>query len=312
MSFRGQSEALEGLRKFVSNRQRLLVLTGAGVSTDSGIPDYRSPGRPPHRPIQHQQFLSSPSFRQRYWARSMIGFKRMDLAEPNMTHKALAHAEQQGRIHHIITQNVDGLHQKAGNDLVVNLHGSIHHVQCMDCHKIYLRKEVQDRLTHLNPTFEALVASVSPDMTAPPSLLKHDSHSEASRTLRPDGDVQLHESVYEQFNVPGCDACGGVLKPAVVFFGANVPAITNHTVNALIDEADALLVAGTSLAVWSSLRIVRKALERSIDVAIVNDGPTRADDLVPFKLSERVATAMAHAFDFKIDASTHGQSQHST
>lgn len=233
----------------------LVVLTGAGLSTDSGIPDYRGPGAPDRRPMTYQEFVSGPQARQRYWARSHLGWGRMRGAEPNAGHWALARIAPEL----LITQNVDGLHERAGTPRLVALHGRIADVVCLGCRAITSRAALQERLTVLNPGFL-------------------DQHAAAA--VRPDGDVEIEDT--GGFVVPDCAACGGVLKPDVVFFGENVPAPRVErcyaAVEALAHCDGALLVAGSSLTVMSGLRFVRRASREGIPVVIVNRGATRGDE----------------------------------
>jgi NAD-dependent SIR2 family protein deacetylase len=239
----------------------LVVLTGAGCSTDSGIPDYRGPGSPARTPMTYQEFVSGPEAQQRYWGRSHLGWGRMKDAEPNAGHRALARIDPEL----LITQNVDGLHERAGSRRVVALHGRISEVVCLDCRAVTTRRALQQRLTELNPGFA-------------------ERHLAAAD--RPDGDVDLDET--HDFVVAGCDGCGGPLKPHVVFFGENVPADRVErcyaAVDALTDNGGALLVAGSSLTVMSGLRFVRRAAKAGIPVAIVNRGQTRGDDLATYRL----------------------------
>ena len=317
-----QQQQLSTLRSLLSHRRHVLVLTGAGLSTESGIPDYRSPGRPPHNPITHQTFARSEAARQRYWARSMIGYQRMVDAQPNAGHRAIGSAQQAGRVQAVVTQNVDELHERGGAADVVHLHGSIHQVECMQCADITSRSALQRQLETLNPDFTRHIRALLLQATVlfqqqqqqsagaqhdapspPPSALiphNHDEDAPMERrlaSLRPDGDIELqNESFYSGMRIPPCALCGGVLKPRVVFFGANVPRVVHDRVDALLAASDALLVVGTSLTVWSAFRIVRAALARqqaaaqpitlasaaasACPVAIINDGPTRADGLV--------------------------------
>ncbi len=232
----------------------LVVLTGAGLSTDSGIPDYRGPGAPDRRPMTYQEFVSGPAAQQRYWARSHLGWGRMRGAEPNAGHRALARIAPDL----LITQNVDGLHERAGTPHLVALHGRIADVVCLGCRATSARSALQERLTELNPDFSA----------------RH-----AGAVVRPDGDVELEDT--GDFVVPGCEHCGGVLKPDVVFFGENVPAPRVErclaAVDALAETGGVLLVAGSSLTVMSGFRFVRRAARAGVPVVIVNRGATRGD-----------------------------------
>ncbi|MEJ3652683.1 NAD-dependent protein deacetylase [Actinomycetes bacterium KLBMP 9759] len=235
---------------------RLAVLTGAGLSTDSGIPDYRGPGSPRRTPMTYQEFLSGSDAQRRYWARSYVGWARMAHAEPNAGHRALATLEAAGVVHGLITQNVDGLHTAARSRSVIDLHGRIDTVMCVDCRERSPRVELQRRLDVLNPGFlEAAGAQIE---------------------SAPDGDAVLER--VEGFRLVSCRSCGGVLKPDVVFFGENVPRERVAAAYAMVDHADGLLVAGSSLTVMSGLRFVRHAAKARIPVVIVNRGATRGDE----------------------------------
>ncbi|WP_028643242.1 NAD-dependent protein deacetylase [Nocardioides sp. URHA0020] len=239
----------------------LVVLTGAGVSTDSGIPDYRGPGAVTRLPMTYQEFVSGPAARQRYWARSHLGWGRMRRAEPNAGHQALARLGPEL----LITQNVDGLHEQVGTPRLVALHGRIADVVCLDCRTTSPRAALHRRLAELNPGFAEQHAAVA---------------------SRPDGDVDLQETA--DFVVPACPECDGVLKPDVVFFGENVPAPRvarcYEAVDALVDVDGALLVAGSSLTVMSGLRFVRRAAKSGTPVVIVNRGETRGDPLAAYRI----------------------------
>lgn len=255
----------------------VLVLSGAGMSTDSGIPDYRGPGSPARMPMTYQEFASGPAARQRYWARSHLGFTRMRRALPNAGHHAVAALEAQGRVSLLITQNVDGLHEAAGSAALA-LHGRIADVVCLSCREISSRRRLQERMEALNPGYA-------------------DAHHDA--LSRPDGDVELEDTT--DFAVPDCDGCGGVLKPDVVFFGENVPPPRVQRCYDAVDALgpdDALLVAGSSLAVMSGFRFVRRAVRAGVPVAIVNRGATRGDDLASYTLEagcSEFLTALAGA-----------------
>jgi NAD-dependent SIR2 family protein deacetylase len=240
---------------------RTVVLTGAGLSTDSGIPDYRGPGAPVRMPMTFQDFVASAGNQQRYWARAHLGWSRMGAAEPNAGHHALARLEALGSVGFLITQNVDGLHERAGHQRLVALHGRISEVVCLDCGASMHRTAMQRELTLANPGWL-------------------DEHGAV--TARPDGDVDLDET--GRFVVPACAGCGGRLKPNVVFFGENVPRQRVERCYAAIDEADAVLVAGSSLTVMSGLRFVRYAAKSGLPVVIVNRGVTRGDDLATVKV----------------------------
>ena len=249
---------------FVRAHPRLFVLTGAGVSTGSGIPDYRDAQgqwKYPRPPVQYRDFLQRPEVRRRYWARSLVGWRRFVLAEPGSAHAALAALEGRGRVHQLVTQNVDGLHQRAGSRRVIDLHGRLDAVECQGCGARVERERFQARLGALNPRFEDLAGTVAPD-----------------------GDFELDPVDLEGFRVPACELCGGILKPAVVFFGENVPAARVERAHARLAEADALLVAGSSLTVYSGFRFAKAAAELGKPIAAVNLGRTRADGMLALKL----------------------------
>ena len=242
-----------------------VALTGAGMSTDSGIPDYRGPGSVHRTPMTYGDFVSGPAAQQRYWARSHLGWSRMRHAEPNDGHRALADLEAAGRLRLLITQNVDGLHEATGSRAVCALHGRISEVVCLGCRAVTSRASLHERMAALNPGW---------------------GQSHADAPVRPDGDVDLDDTA--AFRVPACAGCGGVLKPDVVFFGENVPkprvARCFAAVDALDPDRDALLVLGSSLTVMSGFRFVRHATRRGLPVVVVNRGPTRADDLDVLKV----------------------------
>jgi NAD+-dependent protein deacetylase sirtuin 4 len=262
---------LEALAQLLRGR-RTGVLTGAGCSTESGIPDYRGPasrGRV-RTPIQDRDFLRRPEVRQRYWARSVLGWPRFCAAQPNAAHAALAQLEARGHVEGVITQNVDRLHHAAGSRQVIELHGALAEVVCLACGVRERRERLQGRLEALNPGFA-------------PTVME----------LRPDGDAELPESAVAASEVPACEACGdGVLKPDVVFFGGFVPAPTVEAAYALVERSEALLVVGTSLAVYSGLRFVRRAVERGLPVAVLNLGETRADELASLRVPARIGEAL--------------------
>jgi NAD-dependent SIR2 family protein deacetylase len=256
----------------VARSRRLVVLTGAGVSTGSGIPDYRDEAGDWKRkpPVRLQEFLSSESTRRRYWARAMAGWRAVREASPNAAHTALAELERAGRVHHVITQNVDRLHQRAGSRRVVDLHGRIDRVRCLDCGDVQSRDDHQRRLEEANPSWLA-----------------------GSVVQAPDGDADLGGVDYDSFRLPACRLCSGVLKPDVVFFGESVPRDRVEEAMARVDEADLLLVAGSSLMVWSGYRFVRRAVERGVPVAAVNRGKTRADSELALKVEGDCGEALA-------------------
>ncbi len=244
--------------------RRVAVLTGAGISTDSGIPDYRGPDSPPSNPMTIRQFTSDPVFRQRYWARNHVGWRHMDDTLPNAGHRALAALERAGIVTGVITQNVDLLHTKAGSANVIDLHGTYARVVCLDCGHTMSRAALAERLEALNPGFLAGVGE-------PGGL-----------AVAPDADAVVADTA--AFRYCDCPRCAGMLKPDIVYFGESVPKQIVAQAYSLIDRADALLVAGSSLTVFSGYRFVRHAAARSIPVAIVNRGPTRGDDLATLKV----------------------------
>ena len=238
--------------------RRIVALSGAGMSTDSGIPDYRSAGAPVRQPMTYQELVSGPDAQRRYWARSYVGWSTMAHAAPNAGHRALAELEAAGVLHGLITQNVDGLHSAAGSRAVIDLHGRIDTVVCLDCRRTSPRLDLQERLAALNPGFGADAA------------------------VNPDGDAELDDALVERFVLAPCQRCGGPLKPDVVFFGENVPRERVTRAYALVDAmrgGGALLVAGSSLTVMSGLRFVRHAHKLGVPVVIVNRGATRGDPL---------------------------------
>jgi NAD-dependent SIR2 family protein deacetylase len=261
------------LATFLGRSGRILVVSGAGCSTESGIPDYRAADGSWKRtqPVQYQTFLHSPDVRRRYWARSFVGWPRMDAASPNPAHEALARLEQVGHIHAVITQNVDGLHQRAGSKRVIDLHGSLAFVVCLECGRRSSRTSLQQRIRHENPAW-----TTSPGEAAP------------------DGDAVLDAS-FEAFRVPVCEDCGGALKPDVVLYGESVPASRTHECFDTLRECEALLIVGTSLMVWSSYRFARAAAQRGLPIAAVNLGRTRADDLIDIKITQRCGDALPGA-----------------
>ncbi|RMG95129.1 MAG: NAD-dependent protein deacetylase [Deltaproteobacteria bacterium] len=248
--------------------RRVLVLSGAGCSTPSGIPDYRGPtGRlRRRRPMTFDTFRGSEAARRRYWARAVVGWPRFAAARANPAHLALADLEARGVVTGIVTQNVDGLHGDAGSRNVVELHGSLHAVVCLGCGRRHRRSDVQSWMLAANPTWEPTWAAAAPD-----------------------GDAHLPDDRIDTFVVAPCPTCGGILKPDVVFFGEAVPRPRVERVRAWVDACEALWVVGSSLAVFSGYRFVRRAAERGIPVGIVNVGPTRGDDLATLRTHADVA-----------------------
>lgn len=252
-----------------------VALTGAGMSTDSGIPDYRGPTSVRATPMQFSEFVGSVESRQRYWARSYLGWSRIGQAEPNEGHRTLVELEAAG-LQGVLTQNVDGLHTLAGSRTVIDLHGRIADVVCLGCGRVTPRLELQQRLAELNP-----------DLSAPATL----EHAE----LRPDGDAVVED--WRDFRLAACPACGGALKPDVVFFGESVPKPRVAQAYELVDRSEVLVVLGSSLTVMSGLRFVRHQTKRGLPTVVVNRGATRGDPLATLKLeqgcSETLATVAA-------------------
>ncbi len=253
--------------------RRIAVLTGAGMSTDSGIPDYRGPDSPPSNPMTIRQFTSDPVFRQRYWARNHLGWRHMDQTLPNPGHRALASLERSGIVTGLITQNVDLLHTKAGSTTVVDLHGSYARVICLDCAHTMSRAALADLLEEANPGFADVAAAVG------------------GIAVAPDADAVVADTT--AFRIVDCPRCGGMLKPDIVYFGESVPKERVEQSYSLVDDADALLVAGSSLTVYSGFRFVRHAAAAGMPVAIINRGHTRGDDLADFKIDSGCSPLLA-------------------
>lgn len=262
---------VEDIAGFVARHPRIVVLTGAGCSTDSGIPDYRDEAGAWKRaqPVTYQDFVGRLHTRQRYWARSIVGFRRMRCAQPNDAHRALATLEARGALELLVTQNVDGLHQAAGSRNVVDLHGRIDMVRCLACHTRVPRDVFQEELTRRNPGF-----------------------ADVDALSAPDGDADLEETSFDQVDIPACASCGGLMKPDVVFFGEGVPPERVQRVADAIEAAGAMLVVGSSLMVYSGFRFVRAMAEAGKPVAAINQGRTRADDLLTLKVEANCAEAL--------------------
>ena len=261
------------LRQLLAGGQ-VLVLTGAGVSTDSGIPDYRDErgAWKAREPVQYRDFLASVAVRKRYWARSMLGFPLMARATPNAAHHALAELEKRGALSLLVTQNVDGLHHRAGSGGVVDLHGRLDQVRCLGCGALTERAALQSELLARNPAF-----------------------ARSSAVVRPDGDAELSDVDYQRFEVVACDACGGILKPHVVFFGENVPVERVTRAMAALEQAKWLLITGSSLMVFSGFRFARTAARLGVPIAIVNRGLTRADEMSALKIEGNIGEILSLA-----------------
>lgn len=260
-------ESAVQLQRFIDQNQKLFILTGAGCSTNSGIPAYRdrSGEWKGGNPIQHQDFIDSHRVRQRYWYRSVFGWRVIGVAVPNRVHQTLAEWELKGRIDLLVTQNVDCLHRKAGSQSLVELHGRLDQVVCLSCEEIHSRYEIQSVLESLNP--EVIEA--------------FENHQPVAG---PDGDARFGAVDYSVMNVPNCVKCGGVLKPNVVFFGGSVPRQDVTTCYEALERSDAVVVVGSSLMVYSGYRFCKRAAELDKPIIAINDGQTRADHLLAFKL----------------------------
>jgi NAD-dependent SIR2 family protein deacetylase len=252
--------------------RRVVALTGAGVSTESGIPDYRSPDALTRvrRPIHGPEFVRSPALRQRYWARAMAGWERFRLAQPGPAHVAIARLENAGVVTGLVTQNVDRLHHAAGSLAITELHGALAEVVCLDCNVLEDRDSVQARMRALNTSW-----------------------LDGPTPMAPDGDAELPDALIERFITPGCVHCGGALKPNVVFFGHNVARPIVDEAYAKVDGADLLLISGTSLAVFSGYRFLLRAADRNIPIAIVNRGAVRGEERAAVKVEASTGETLA-------------------
>ncbi|KAK9162385.1 hypothetical protein Syun_003287 [Stephania yunnanensis] len=280
------------LYHFVDQSSKLMVLTGAGISTECGIPDYRSPNgaySSGFKPITHQEFLRSSRARRRYWARSFAGCRRFNAAQPGAAHIALASLENAGRINFMVTQNVDRLHHRAGSN-PLELHGTVYSVICVDCSSSICRNLFQDQVKALNPKWSEAIENLN--------IGRPGSEKSFGMKQRPDGDVEIDEKFWEEeFHIPTCQKCNGMLKPDVVFFGDNVPKDRSDRAREAARECDALLVLGSSLMTMSAFRLVSTAHEAGASTAIVNIGTTRADGFVPLKINTRVGEILPRLLD---------------
>ena len=267
------SPTLKSLAEFIALHPRLLVITGAGCSAPSGIPTYRNDSGEWQRnqPIQHADFINLAASRRRYWARSLAGWPLVSLAQPNAAHRVLAAMEARDQISMLVTQNVDRLHQQAGHQNVIDLHGRLDQVICLTCQQVIERDTMQQRLLLINGI-------------SAPIALEH----------APDGDAEVEEQLTRELKVPDCERCGGLLKPNVVFFGGAVPKTTVENIFSQLDQADGLLIVGSSLTVFSGFRFCRHAYRNGLPIAAINQGKTRADGLFSIKLeADCVATLAA-------------------
>ena len=261
------------LHRWIAGHRRVFALTGAGCSTGSGIPDYRDDQGAWKRrpPVMIQAFRSEPAVYQRYWARAYAGWTRFSAAAPGAAHRAFAAWEAAGTLARLVTQNVDGLHQRAGSRVVIDLHGRLDDVVCLGCGDRGSRADLQGEMAASNAAWQAVSAPA------------------------PDGDADIDPAVVAAFVAPRCDRCGGLLKPDVVFFGENVPGERYQAARDALAGADALLVAGSSLMVYSGFRFVRQAHDAGVPIAIVNRGRTRGDDLAELKIEGDVGTVLTEA-----------------
>ena len=266
-------DSLKALKDFITSSKRLFVLTGAGVSTESGIRDYRSEGvglyaTNNQKPVQYNDFLKNERVRQRYWARNTVAWNIFSKFQPNSTHTYLAKLEHQGHLHWLVTQNVDGLHLKAGSRRLTELHGTMSAVICLQCQAVVSRELLQRKISLLNPNWQPVMGE-----------------------LTPDSDVVLNDEDVHSFTMPLCDECGGVLKPHVTFFGESVSKIKVYDTNQRISESDALLIAGSSCETYSAYRHILHAHSMTIPICILNIGKTRADHLADLKVEGRCGEA---------------------
>lgn len=262
---------MQALAHFVLQNPRLLVLTGAGLSAPSGIPTYRDKYGNWLRsdPIQHKEFINCAQSRQRYWARSMLGWPRMAQAQPNKGHLALVALERAKFVQQLITQNVDSLHQRAGHKALIDMHGSLDRAQCLHCAALFSRSTIQHWLQEANPEVSM--------------------HAEQ---MLPDGDADMPEDLIAKINIPSCSQCGGVLKPDVVFFGGTIPRERSAGIAAAVQQCSAVLVIGSSLTVFSGYRICRDAHRQGKAIAALNHGAMRADDLLTLKVEQDCAQGL--------------------
>ncbi|XP_019615252.1 PREDICTED: NAD-dependent protein lipoamidase sirtuin-4, mitochondrial-like [Branchiostoma belcheri] len=265
------TDDIRRLQEFLHASKRLLVITGAGVSTESGLPDYRSVKSPQHGkdrpvigPVMYQDFVKNTRVRRGNWARNYVGWPGFSSHLPNVSHRALVDWERRGKLHWLVTQNVDDLHRKAGSTRMTELHGSAFRAVCLSCRNVVPRAELQQVIAAMNPHWEAVPFEI-----------------------RPDADVALTPEQIEGFRAPHCGNCGGPLKPDMVYFGECVPKDTVQLVFEKLEESDSVLVAGSSLQVYSAFRFVSAAHKQNKPVAILNIGPTRADRLAGLKINGR-------------------------
>lgn len=270
------SGSLADLADFLQAYPKLFVITGAGISQASGIPTYRDDGGVwrSNIPIHHAEYMRDPAKRKRYWARSFGGWPNVQRAQPNQAHHALAGLEALGIVSLLVTQNVDRLHQKAGHKKVVDLHGRMDQVLCMDCGAITARDEIQEWLWQRNPHLENIKAIVAPD-----------------------GDAEVQQDMIDRVVTPDCQRCGGLLKPHVVFYGSSVAKHVVHELTTSLSQSSAVLVVGSSLMVYSSYRFCKLAAEQNIPIACINQGLTRADELFALKINAECGAVLGEVLD---------------
>eukprot|EP01102_Stenamoeba_stenopodia_P009985 TRINITY_DN2960_c1_g1_i2.p1 TRINITY_DN2960_c1_g1~~TRINITY_DN2960_c1_g1_i2.p1 ORF type:complete len:386 (-),score=70.34 TRINITY_DN2960_c1_g1_i2:83-1240(-) len=277
--------------------KRLVVITGAGISTESGIPDYRSPKgsySKGHKPLLYQEFVNSHYYRKRYWGRAYAGWHAFKTAKPNEAHKALARLQQENLLSTIITQNVDGLHQQAGSTDVIDLHGNSQRVRCISCKYEESRNRYHSRIKEINPWFQGHLDDI---------IKRYVEEREHEDLVRADGDMKVSEEVYHSLEVPSCPSCTtGVMKPTVVFFGENVPVPTVEKAMSITKKARGMLVIGSSLTVYSSWRFVAAIHAEKAPVGLINVGSTRADPIATFKIEARAAEILPKVYE-KINGS---------
>lgn len=268
-------ECIDILLAFIKQHSgSLMVLTGAGVSTESGIPDYRSEmvglyARTDKRPTTHLEFMKNEIVRQRYWARSYTAWNNFSKLEPNLTHKLLANLENNHIINWLATQNVDYLHTKAGSQRITEMHGNLYRVKCTQCENTLSRVKMQERMQILNPKW-----------------------NEMSSEMAPDGDVTVDNALTQSFKIPKCLKCNGALKTDVIFFGDNMPKQRVDLIENKIKHCTGLLVLGSSLQVFSAYRVILQAKQYKLQIGIVNIGNTRADRSAEFKISGKCSEAL--------------------
>ncbi|XP_076335737.1 NAD-dependent protein lipoamidase sirtuin-4, mitochondrial-like [Tachypleus tridentatus] len=269
------SKDVEKLQEFIDNSKRMLVLTGAGISTESGIPDYRSKGiglyaKGSSRPIQFKDFMCEEPVRKKYWARNYVGWPRFSSVKPNISHICLSNWEKRGKLFSLVTQNVDRLHHKSGSEKVIELHGTTYRVKCMSC---------GNKISRF--LFQYILKSFNPDL------------QKETFEIHPDGDVKIDSGLEQGFQVAACERCGGILKPDVVFFGETVPKQRVEKIYQKVNNSDAVLSIGSSLEVYSSYRFVLAAVEQNKPVAVLNIGPTRADHFCSLKISAKCSEILS-------------------